>query len=81
MVNPKLIFNKYDYLSSSSKALRNHYKQLVLKLERNNGLKENSTVVDIGYNDGVLLNNYSSNLENIIGIEPSDASKKLKIKR
>ena len=81
VVNPKLIFNKYDYLSSSSKALRNHYKQLVHKLERNNSLKENSTVVDIGCNDGVLLNNYSSNLENIIGIEPSDASKKIKNKK
>ena len=27
--NTKFIFNKYDYLSSSSKALSNHYKELV----------------------------------------------------
>ena len=81
VVNPKLIFNKYDYLSSSSKALRNHYKQLVHKLERNHSLKENSTVVDIGCNAGVQINNYSRKLENIIGIEPSDASKKIKNKK
>ena len=27
-INPENIFNEYDYLSSSSKALVNHYNQL-----------------------------------------------------
>ena len=30
--NTKFIFSKYDYLSSSSKALSNHYKKLVNRL-------------------------------------------------
>ena len=33
--NTKFIFSKYDYLSSSSKALSNHYKKLVEKLIKN----------------------------------------------
>ena len=33
--NTKFIFSKYDYLSSSSKALSNHYKKLVKKLVKN----------------------------------------------
>ena len=33
-VNPKIIFNDYDYLSSSSKALKNHYSKLVSELLR-----------------------------------------------
>ena len=80
VVNPKLIFNKYDYLSSSSRALQNHYKKLVKTLEKNN-LNNNSTVVDIGCNDGVLLNNYSKKTLNIIGIEPSDAYRKIRNKK
>ena len=55
VVNPNLIFNKYDYLSSSSKALKNHYRKLVKNLEKKNNLNYNSTVLDIGCNDGILL--------------------------
>ena len=33
--NVKFIFNKYDYLSSSSKALSDHYKDLVETLIKN----------------------------------------------
>ena len=33
--NVKFIFSKYDYLSSSSKALSNHYKELVETLLKN----------------------------------------------
>ena len=64
VVDPKLIFNKYDYLSSSSKALSNHYNILVNGLEKKYNLKNNSTVVDIGCNDGVLLCNYSKKINN-----------------
>ncbi|MBK69575.1 MAG: hypothetical protein CMF54_07285 [Legionellales bacterium] len=81
VVNPKLIFSSYDYLSSSSKALKNHYKNLVSYLEKKNKLSINSTVLDVGCNDGILLTNYSKKISNIVGIEPSDAFKRIKDKR
>jgi SAM-dependent methyltransferase len=81
VVNPKLIFNKYDYLASFSKALKNHYQKLVKSLEKKNNLDDKTTVVDIGCNDGVLLNNYSKRVSNVVGIEPSDAFKKIKNKK
>jgi SAM-dependent methyltransferase len=81
VVNPKLIFNKYDYLASFSKALTNHYQKLVKSLEKKYDLYDNSTVLDIGCNDGILLNNYSKRVSNVIGIEPSDAFKKIKNKK
>ncbi len=81
VVNPKLIFNKYDYLSSFSKALQNHYMKLVKDLENKNNLNNESTVLDIGCNDGVLLNNYSKRILNVVGIEPSNAFKKIKNKK
>ena len=79
--NTKFIFSKYDYLSSSSKALSNHYKKLVKKLVKNYNVLSTNTVLDIGCNDGILLNHYPKNFDNVIGVEPSDASKHIKQKR
>jgi len=79
--NIKFIFSKYDYLSSSSKVLSNHYKELVEKLVKKYHVLLTDTVLDIGCNDGVLLKHYPKNFSNIIGIEPSDASKHIKQKR
>ncbi len=79
--NTKFIFSKYDYLSSSSKALSNHYKKLVGKLIKNYNIFSIDTVLDIGCNDGILLKHYPKNFSNVIGIEPSDASKHIKQKR
>ena len=79
--NVKFIFSKYDYLSSSSKALSNHYKELVETLLKNYNILSTDTVLDIGCNDGILLKHYPKNFNNVIGIEPSDASKHIKQKR
>jgi SAM-dependent methyltransferase len=79
--NTKFIFSKYDYLSSSSKALSNHYKKLVEKLIKNYDVYPSDTVLDIGCNDGILLNHYPKNFRKVVGIEPSDAHKHIKQKR
>ena len=69
----KFIFDKYDYLSSSSRALSNHYKKLIKNVTKKEKLKRDDTVMDIGCNDGILLNHYPNHMKNIIGIEPSNA--------
>lgn len=77
----KFIFSKYDYLSSSSKTLSEHYKKLVKNIISKFKVNKKNTVLDIGCNDGVLLQHYPKNFEHVIGIEPSDASKQIKQKR
>ena len=79
--NTKFIFSKYDYLSSSSKALSDHYKQLVEKLVKNYNVLPENAVLDVGCNDGILLNHYPRNFSNVLGVEPSDAHKHIKQKR
>ena len=79
--NTKFIFSKYDYLSSSTKALSNHYKKLVKKLIKKYNVMPTDTVLDIGCNDGVLLKHYPKNFCKVVGVEPSDASKHIKQKR
>ncbi len=77
----RFIFGEYDYLSSSSKALSIHYKKLVKRIVKKYKIRSNDTVLDIGCNDGVLLKHYPNKFSNIIGIEPSNASKYIKQKR
>ena len=77
----KFIFGEYDYLSSSSKALSNHYEKLVKKIIEKYKILPNDTVLDVGCNDGVLLKHYPNKFLNIVGIEPSNASKHIKQKR
>lgn len=79
-ISSKKIFNDYDYLSSSSKALKNHYRKLVKYISNNFQIKKNDSVLDIGCNDGVLLAHYDSKV-NIIGIEPSNVVKFISDKR
>ncbi len=81
VINSDTIFNDYDYLSSSSKALKDHYQKLCNFLISKFKLKQKDILVDIGCNDGILLNKYSSKFSNLVGIEPSNASKHIKDKR
>lgn len=67
----EIIFDDYVYLSSSSKALKNHYARLVESESARFSVKAGDLVVDIGCNDGILLNCYS--IPNVVrvGVEPS----------
>tara|TARA_B110000881_G_C18590715_1_gene527783 strand:+ start:1287 stop:2522 length:1236 start_codon:yes stop_codon:yes gene_type:complete len=79
--NTKLIFGEYDYLSSSSTALSKHYKSLVGNIVKKYNIFPKDTVLDIGCNDGILLENYPKEFNKVVGIEPSNASKYIKQKR
>jgi hypothetical protein len=71
VVPAEIIFDEYLYLSSSSKALKDHYANLAKILTERFGLKSGDVVVDIGCNDGILLEGY--NLSGLVrlGVEPS----------
>jgi hypothetical protein len=65
------IFDDYLYLSSTSKALCQHYEGLVADALRRFGPGDDSLMVDIGCNDGVLLKGYPPGRFRLLGVEPS----------
>ena len=75
VVSHKFIFSDYMYLSSSSKALVNHYKKMILKIKKEYELKKKDLILDIGCNDGIILDCYGKNYTNLKGVEPSSAGK------
>jgi len=75
IVSPKDIFNDYLYLSSTSKALVNHYSQMTEQIIAEFKPENDVLIVDIGSNDGITLKSYEKNKFNLLGIEPSSTAK------
>ena len=69
------IFDDYLYLSSSSRALLRHYAELVGTALADFDPAENSLMIDIGCNDGIMLKGYPPGRYRLLGIEPSSAGK------
>lgn len=71
VVSASQTFDDYQYLSSTSKALIQHYQTLVDYLIGRFKPKESSCFLDIGCNDGIMLNRYPKSAGKTIGVEPS----------
>ena len=65
IINRNYLFEDYYYLSSVNKKLKKHFQDLSKKL------KKYKFVVDIGSNDGILLEPLKKLKINAIGIDPS----------
>ena len=72
-VDPKKMFSNYLYKSSTSKTFRDHFFKAAKKYINDFKLNEkNSSIIDIGSNDGVALKPFKNlNFKNILGIEPA----------
>lgn len=65
----ELFHGDYAYFSSASKPLVDHFRSYADDLKKEQ-LKEGDLVVDIGSNDGILLQNFLEKYR-VLGIEPS----------
>ena len=75
IVNPEIIFPKsYPYTSSTTKVLRDNFAELSRECSAMFQLKPEDLVVDIGSNDGNLLNNFKEK-HKVLGITPEDIGK------
>ena len=78
-VNPKKMFSKYLYTSSTSKSFREHFVNAAKKYIKDFKLnKKKSYIIDIGSNDGVALKPFKDlGYKKILGIEPAKNLAKL----
>lgn len=75
VVHGEDVFGDYAYLSSSSRALCAHFQGLVDGLLAHRALPDGAVVVDVGANDGVMLDRYPAGRFRLIGVEPSSAGR------
>ena len=74
-VDKKILFPKsYPYTSSTTKILRDNFSQLRKQIDKNNFLKKNDLIVDIGSNDGNLLSNFKDKFR-VLGVTPENVGK------
>ena len=66
----ELYGNTYGYCSSLNNSMVNHLKSINRYLESKINLKEGDVIIDIGANDGTLLNNYQNRECEFYGIDP-----------
>ena len=80
IVNKEIIFPKeYPYTSSTTKILRENFKELYNESSKLLNLEQEDLIIDIGSNDGNLLSNFNSK-HRVLGVTP-ELIGKLAIKR
>jgi SAM-dependent methyltransferase len=70
-VPPAVLFADYPYLSSYSDTMLRHAERMAASLVDRHGLGPQSLVVEIGSNDGYLLQYFKNAGVQILGIDPS----------
>ena len=80
IVNKETVFPKeYPYPSSTTKVLRENFKELYIECKKIVNISNNDLIIDIGTNDGNLLNNFKKK-HRVLGITPERIGK-IAIKR
>ena len=70
IVNKEILFSRnYAYTSSTTKILRENFKELYADCKKVIKLNSDDLVIDIGSNDGNLLSNFKNN-HKVLGITP-----------
>jgi len=72
IVDPRVLFpSEYPYTSSTTRILRENFAELYGECSRILDLKKDDLIIDIGSNDGNLLNNFKDH-HRVLGITPEE---------
>jgi C-methyltransferase-like protein/methyltransferase family protein/putative zinc binding protein len=74
-VPPALLYQSYWYRSGVNRTMTEHLHNLAAKAEEIAGLSSGDLVVDIGCNDGTLLDGYETRGLRYLGFDPSDVGR------
>jgi len=73
-VDPQILFREYHYNTQTNKNLKKNFKELVSLLVKRFELTSKDLAIDIGSNDGTLLEGYIPHNVKILGIDPSSVA-------
>lgn len=73
LINPKILFKNYMYVSGTSPVLVKHFKNYFLKILRKKKLNlKNDKILDIASNDGTFLQFFKKKgFSKVVGVEPA----------
>ena len=73
VINNKLLWQDYTYLSSQTEAIVKHFAKFTKKTLKRFNLNKNDLIIDIGSNDGSLLKAFKKSKKKIrvLGVEPA----------
>ncbi|PHQ80477.1 MAG: SAM-dependent methyltransferase [Coxiella sp. (in: Bacteria)] len=73
VINPDILFKNYVYVSGTSPVFVKHFDDYAQQLIAHYALSQDDLVVDIGSNDGTLLNAFKTRGLSVLGIDPATA--------
>jgi hypothetical protein len=71
VVDPSLLFENYVYVSGTSPIFIKHFKDYAEKICADFPAQQGSLAIDIGSNDGTLLNFFQQNGYKVLGVDPA----------
>lgn len=83
IVGDEILYPKnYHYTPGISKSVVENFKNLSFNISKNYNLNKNDLIVDVGCNDGSLLNEFKTlGFKKLLGVEPTDTVNKAKKKK
>jgi SAM-dependent methyltransferase len=72
IINQKLLWKNYTYLSGQTKQILSHFKDISNHIVKKIKISPNELALDIGSNDGSLLKNFKNKKMKVLGIDPAD---------
>jgi SAM-dependent methyltransferase len=71
VVDPEILFKNYHYQTSASAPLVKHFREMALEIASKHIKNADELVVEIGSNDGVLLENLKQSAR-VLGVDPDE---------
>ena len=75
VIDPNIMFKNYLYTSAISTSFRNHLYNFADLLLKKFNLNSQDLIIDIGSNDGTLLEKFLKKGVKVLGVEPSNTAK------
>jgi len=71
VIDPEILYGDYIYLTGSSLGLREHFQEYANDVINKLNPSQESLIIDIGSNDGILLSYFKKSGYKVLGVEPA----------